>query len=93
MKFKMKFIKDEHPVTLNGIQEDNMDEADMADVRALVGVEYTVKKKVSQLAVEKTRQAEVAVIETICDPTSVIVLTSCRGSTRLTSRWKLAQSS
>jgi hypothetical protein len=40
-----------------------MDETDMADVRALVGVEDTVKKKVSQLAVEKTRQAEAAVIE------------------------------
>ncbi len=63
MKFKIKFIKDEHSVTLNGIQEDDMDKADMADVRALIGVEDTVKKKVSQLAVEKTRQAEVAVID------------------------------
>ena len=40
-----------------------MDNADMADVRALIGVEDTVKKKVSPLAVEKTRQAEVAVID------------------------------
>ena len=63
MKFKLKFTKDEHPVSLKGIQKDNMAEADVADVSAIVGVEDTVKKKVSQLAIEKIRQAEIAVIE------------------------------
>ena len=60
--YKTKFIKDGHPVALEGIQEKDMDEARVADVCTIVGVEDTVKKKVSQLAVEKIKQAEIAVI-------------------------------
>jgi len=59
-----KFIEDGHQVqvTLEGIQEEDIDEAYVADVSAIVGVEHTVKKKVSQLAVEKIRQAEASAI-------------------------------
>jgi hypothetical protein len=63
MKFKMKFIKDGHPVTLEGSQEDDMNKADVAGVCAIVGDEDAVKKKVSQLAVKKNEQAEVTVIK------------------------------
>ena len=59
----MKLIEDGHPVALEGIQESNMDEADKVDVSAIVGVEDTVNKMVSQLAVKEIGQAEVAVIK------------------------------
>jgi hypothetical protein len=52
----MKFIKDEHPAALESILENVRDEAEVADVSAIVGVEDTVNKKVSQLAVKKIRQ-------------------------------------
>jgi hypothetical protein len=38
MRFKVKFIKDGHPVVLEGIQDDNMDEEDetVVNIRVLL---------------------------------------------------------